>query len=96
MSAAHKRLHQGRWARARRAAFRRDRYRCRNCGRAGRLEAHHEPPLGPGVDPYDLSGLVTLCRGCHIERHRRDGRRELTPDEKAWQTMVSEIMADIR
>ena len=73
VSRHHERLKGPRWERTRRAAFRRDGYRCRACGKPGRLEAHHEPPLEDGADPYDLAGIVTLCRGCHIERHREDG-----------------------
>ena len=93
MSEAHKRLsYRGRWARVRRAVFRRDGWKCRRCGKRGRLEAHHEPPLRKGADPYDLAGIVTLCRGCHIERHRGDRRRELTPDERAWQEFVAELL----
>ena len=92
MSRNHVRLDAGRWARVRRKVFDRDGWRCTACGRAGRLEAHHEPPLERGADPYDLDGIVTLCRGCHIERHRGDRRRELTPAEEAWQTMVAEMV----
>ncbi|MDE0378657.1 MAG: hypothetical protein OXI20_05400 [Rhodospirillales bacterium] len=93
MSVRHHRLHAGRWAAVRRAVFRRDGWRCTACGKAGRLEAHHEPPLRAGANPYDVAGIVTLCRACHIERHRHDKRREPTPDELAWQRMVGEIVA---
>ena len=78
-----------RWARVRKAAFERDGHRCRSCGRAGRLEAHHEPPLRDGADPYDLSGIVTLCRECHIERHRND--RAHNPEREAWGAYVAEL-----
>ena len=33
-----------------------------------------------GPDPYDLDGVRTLCRGCHIERHRPD---DMTPGRAA-------------
>lgn len=79
-------LDRRRWARTRVAAFTRDAFRCRNCGKAGRLEAHHEPPLNErdGGDPYDLDGIVTLCRTCHIERHRRP-----SPQVDAWRALVA-------
>ena len=51
----------------------------------GRLEAHHEPPLRDGADPYDLVGIVTLCRGCHIEHHRL---HDETPGRAAWRALV--------
>ena len=60
-----------RWARARRAAFERDGFRCLRCGRPGRLEAHHVRPLERGGEPYDLANIETRCRGCHIDAHRR-------------------------
>ena len=82
-------LRTRRWQHVRRAAFERDGWRCRECHRPGRLEAHHEPPLRAGGDPYDLVGIVTLCRGCHIERHRpaagRSGRAK-------WRELVAELL----
>ncbi|MDE2752918.1 MAG: HNH endonuclease signature motif containing protein [Gemmatimonadota bacterium] len=77
-----------RWARTRRAAFDRDGWRCVECGRAGRLEAHHVTPLHKGGAPYDLDNLATLCRSCHIDRHRR----KLTPEEAAWRALVDDLL----
>ena len=87
MSLNHLRLHARRWERTRRAAFERDGWRCRACGRPGRLEAHHVRPLERGADPYDLANIETLCRGCHIDRHRR----QRTPAETAWARAVREL-----
>ena len=56
--------------------------------RAGRLEAHHVTPLHRGGAPYDLDNLETLCRSCHIERHRR----KLSPGEAAWKRLVAELL----
>ena len=88
MSRNHHRLDGRRWALARKAAFERDGWRCRNCGGAGRLEAHHEPPLRKGADPYDVEGIKTLCRACHIERHRPD---DMTPGRADWREFVANI-----
>ena len=88
MSRYHAKLDPRRWARARRQAFERDNYRCASCGRAGRLEAHHEPPLRAGSDAYDLAGIVTLCRGCHIEHHRAEDE---TSGRAAWRALVDEL-----
>ena len=88
MSRNHTRLDGRRWARARRAAFERDKYRCRECGGAGRLEAHHEPPLRDGVDPCDVAGIVTMCRECHISHHRPD---DMTPGRADWREFVANI-----
>ena len=88
MSNQHVHINRRRWALVRRAAFERDSYRCRACGRPGRLEAHHEPPLRDGADPYDLAGIVTMCRGCHIEHHRAEDKTE---DQLAWQNFVGDL-----
>ena len=88
MSNQHTDINRRRWALVRRAAFQRDSYRCRKCARPGRLEAHHEPPLRDGADPYDLAGIVTMCRGCHIELHREEGKTE---EEMAWQNFVGDL-----
>ena len=88
MSREHRKLDPWLWGRARHAAFKRDGWRCTECGKAGRLEAHHEPPLRDGGDPYDLAGIKTLCRGCHIERHRED---DMTPGRAEWLAMVDDM-----
>lgn len=60
--------HEARMTRARAAALARDRYRCRACGRRGRLAAHlwRQPPLLPS---YRTENLVTLCGRCHEAAH---------------------------
>ena len=88
MSENHIKLAPRRWARAKRAAHERDRWRCTACGKAGRLEAHHEPPLREGADPFDPDGIRTLCRSCHIERHRPDG---MTPGRAEWLAFVDNL-----
>ena len=82
MSRHHRQLAGRRWERTRRLVFRRDRYRCTSCGRAGRLEAHHTHRLRDGVDdPYDPAFIETRCRTCHIREHRTD---DLLPGREAW------------
>ena len=89
MSRNHARLHAGRWRRARQKVFDRDNWRCTICGVSGPLEAHHDPPLTGGADPYDLSGLVTLCRGCHIKLHRTETD---IPGQAEWRSFVDELI----
>ena len=91
MSRHHARLDPRRWERVRRAAFRRDGYRCTACGRAARLEGHHEPPLRDGADPYEVDGIVSLCRDCHIREHEGD---HVSPEQRAWRELVAEIMSE--
>lgn len=91
MSRNHTKLDPRRWAWVRRQAFERDGWRCTNpkCGRTGRLEAHHEPPLRDGGDPYDLDGIKTLCRECHIRHHRPDNMVE---GRAEWLDFLDELI----
>ena len=76
----------------RRAVFARDRYRCRTCGGAGRLECDHIRPLWKGGDPWKLANLQSLCRGCHIEKTRAEAPvRELPPEVKKWRERLERI-----
>ena len=52
------------------------------------MEAHHIKPLHKNGAPFDLANLETLCRRCHIERHRR----KLTPGEAEWRSLVDDLM----
>lgn len=94
MSRHHRRIAGARWEATRRAVFERDGWRCVECGKAGRLECDHIVPLErePGQDPWDMNGLQTLCRSCHIEKSRRERRPPPTPAQVAWQSLVNELM----
>ena len=94
MGRHHSRLNARHWGAVRCAVFKRDNYRCIECGKAGRLECDHVTPLqrDPGQDPYDPNSLQTLCRACHIEKTRGENRRPLTPAEKAWRALVAEMV----
>ena len=78
--------------------FERDGYRCRLCGRPGRLECDHVRPmdrLPDDADPYDLDNLQALCRGCHIRKTRRENEAraaEQFPAAAAWKRAVEELM----
>ena len=88
MSEHHHRLDRRRWAAARRDCFERDGYRCVECGKAGRLEAHHLVPVSERPElAYALDNLATLCPGCHIDAHGN------APSEQAqrWRAFVDEL-----
>ena len=93
MSRHHLHLQARRWSIVRRAVFGRDAHRCVDCGRVGKLECDHIVPMQrePGQDPYDMNGLQSLCRSCHLEKTAGENRRELTPDELAWRELVAEL-----
>ena len=94
MSRHHARLDWRRWSRVRRQVFARDGYRCVRCGKAGRLECDHVVPLevDPDQDPYDIDGLQTLERGCHISKTAAENRGEMMPGRKEWQDLVAELL----
>ena len=75
-----------RWERIRRRILERDRWRCTDCGRAGRLEIHHEiSPLENPALAHDPGNLRTLCVDCHLNLH---GRKAPDPEVLAWQEFV--------
>ena len=86
MSKRHRSIPWGQWSRFRRTILDRDGWRCRNCGRAGRLEVHHPVPLERGGKPFDPD-CYTLCRSCHVALHRRPE----TPQARAWLRFRDEL-----
>lgn len=87
MGQNHRKINSRRWQLLRLKAFTRDGWRCTECGAAGRMEAHHITPLENGGAAYDLANIRTLCRGCHIERHR-----QISPERAAWREYVRELI----
>ena len=86
MSRLHRRTPNREWEPIREKVFARDGRRCQQCGKAGRLEAHHVLPLKENGS-NDMDNLTTLCRGCHIEVHRPPE----SPRQAAWRAMVDEL-----
>ena len=93
MSRQHLRLDRRRWAVVRRQILDRDGWRCRQCGRAGRLEVDHIEALEDGGDPWAFDNLQTLCRTCHLAKTSRENRarRPVSPEAAAWRDLVAEL-----
>ena len=91
MSLGHVQLDRRRWARLRRAIFQRDNYRCRLCGKAGRLECDHVVPLMRGGSPYGPNNLQALCRQHHIEKTSRENERH-DPARDAWRDWLDRLV----
>ena len=57
------------WRRVRQFVLNRDNWRCKRCGKAGRLSVHHIRPLGNGGSQYDPENLQAICKTCHVFAH---------------------------
>ena len=84
----HANLDWRRWARVRRLVLERDQWRCRQCGRAGRLEVDHVVPLRRGGSEFDLGNLQALCTTCHVRKTAAENRRH-DPERDAWRAYLA-------
>ena len=84
-----------RWATVRAFVFKRDGYRCRVCGRAGRLECDHVVPVFRSGDWWAAEGLQALCRGCHIAKTLGE-RIAPDPERDKWKALVDGLLQAIR
>ena len=80
-----------RWKALRRLVLARDGYRCRRCGRAGRLEVDHVVPPRRGGAVWDPANLQALCRDDHRRKSDGENRRTPTAAEAAWRAFVAEL-----
>jgi 5-methylcytosine-specific restriction endonuclease McrA len=56
------------WQSVRSQVLRRDRWKCRHCKSAERIEVHHLKPRSLGRED-STRNCLTLCAICHAERH---------------------------
>ena len=91
MSRFHRGIPRRLWEAARRAALDRDGWRCRTCGKAGRLEVDHVLPLDRGGDPLDLTNLQTLCRDCHFSKTAGENSQP-GPERQAWNEYMASLL----
>lgn len=80
-----------RWERLRLEILARDGYRCRSCGKAGRLEVDHIVPISRRGDPWDPSNLQALCRSCHLEKSRGERTRPEHPELAEWRRFLAPL-----
>ena len=80
-----------RWARVRRLVLDAAGWRCKSCGRAGRLEVDHLTPISRGGDPFAIDNLQALCRCCHVAKTIAENRKPLAPEVLAWKRLVDEL-----
>jgi hypothetical protein len=71
-------LPRARWNRIRRGVYRKAGYRCRICGKQGRLHCHEVWQYNQQTGYQWLRGFQALCRDCHNVKHvlfARDTRK---------------------
>ena len=84
-------LDRRRWQWTRLKVFERDGWRCRRCGKAGRLECDHVVPLRKGGAPFDMDNLQTLCRPCHLAKTADDAGRGPDPERDRWRAKLAAL-----
>ena len=81
-----------RWGILRRRILNRDGWRCRTCGKAGRLEVDHVIPVQAGGDWWDPANLQTLCRPCHFAKTATENANPDSPERAEWRAFMREAM----
>lgn len=84
-------LNRRRWRHVRLKVLKRDRYRCRSCGKPGKLEVDHTVPLQQGGAAFDIENLATRCVGCHRRKTTAENKRPPGPRAAAWDALVGEL-----
>lgn len=87
----HAALHKRRWEAVRQRVLQRDGWRCRDCGKAGRLEVDHVTPLEVGGAAYDETNLAARCGDCHRRKTLTEQGRVPGPRAQAWAALVEEL-----
>ena len=89
-----------RWARLRLRILHRDGFRCKICGKAGRLECDHKKPVFKGGSFWDPANLQALCRDCHIKKTKSENQKRfaaenprLTRQLEGWKHLVNELIS---
>ena len=85
--------HRNQWKECTERILKRDEYTCQKCGAKGdsvKLQVHHLRYIqGRKAWEYDDADLVTLCKGCHAERHGKIMPRS------GWIYQYSEDLEDL-
>ena len=82
-----------RWQVVRRLVLKRDGYRCRACGKAGRLEVDHIIPVVRGGPWWDAEGLQTLCLACHFFKSKIERMGPRDPELDKWKRIAHGLLS---
>ena len=77
-----------RWNRLRLKMLDKANWRCRKCGKAGRMELDHIQPVAHGGKWWTESNLMVLCRECHFLKTGAENRLN-SAEREAWADIVA-------
>lgn len=82
-----------RWKALRMEILERDKFRCRSCGCAGRLEVDHIKPVRTHPElSYTPTNLQALCPSCHTRKTRIEcGHPPPRKDRQDWSKAVESL-----
>ena len=84
-------LHTRRWSRLRRVILDRDNWRCRVCGKHGKMEVDHIRPVRNGGAEWDANNLQAICRACHMAKTANENGKPISPERLAWRRLVGDL-----
>jgi 5-methylcytosine-specific restriction endonuclease McrA len=88
----YKYLESGHWYKLRKAAFKRDGYKCTICGSANNLRGHHIR-YRRNVRDCTVDDIQTMCNDCHEEyHHNKRALRKILRNRTGIRKLVNLIM----
>ena len=81
-------VNRNRWRRLRRKMLDKAGWRCKKCGKAGRMEMDHVIPISQGGAHWDEKNLQVLCRDCHFAKTGAENRL-ISAEKDAWEAIVA-------
>lgn len=69
-------------------------WRCRKCGKAGRMELDHVQPVAHGGKWWSESNLQIICRECHFLKTGAENRLN-SAEREAWEAIVATETAKV-
>ena len=78
---------RNRWRRLRRRMLDKAKWRCQQCGRAGRMEMDHIIPISRPGAHWDESNLQIICRTHHFLKTGAENRL-ISAERDAWKAIV--------
>lgn len=80
------------WAKVRKQVLDEENWKCSVCKKWGN-EVDHIKPIFRGGAEYERDNLQAICRGCHIDKSRRErGSKPPIPGSKDWDLLLQQLV----